>query len=666
MFRKVLIANRGEIAVRVIQACAELGVRTVAVYSEADEDALHVRLADEAVVIGAATAAASYLNGDAIIAAARGTGAEAVHPGYGFLSESADFAQACQDAGLVFIGPTPAAMRAMGSKIEAKRLAASLGVPLLTGYDGASQDPRVLTQEADRAGYPLLIKASAGGGGRGMRVVPEAQAFAEALASAKREALAAFGDDAVLLERYVQRPRHVEIQVFGDGHGSLIHLGERECSIQRRHQKVIEESPSPALTSALRAEMCESALRLARAIRYSGAGTVEFLLNEEGRYAFLEMNTRLQVEHGVTELVTGLDLVRLQLLVAAGEPLPVRQEDVQSRGHAIQCRIYAEDATAGFLPSTGMLTRFVPPEGAGVRNDLGVRAGDSVTPFYDPLLAKLLTAGANRPTALDRMAAALHRYEIGGVTTNLPMLLATVQHPEFRAGLSDTGLLERLVLPALASAAPPESVVAVAAVEASAGDSINPWQIPWRATGATQPVTLHHDQTPFTQNLRRIGATRWRVSALDSETAWQVDRRGDRLHVKREGEESINLQSGGRDGTIEIVAQGRAWRFTRAPEPKIESAVRAGGARAGNHAVTAPLTGAVISVVVAPGDSVAARQAMVVLEAMKMEHILRAPLAATVTRIHVQPGDLVQAGALLLELGETAPDMPTSAARPLA
>jgi 3-methylcrotonyl-CoA carboxylase alpha subunit len=650
-FRTVLVANRGEIAVRVIQACAELGLRTVAVYSEADAGALHVAMADAAVCIGPPPAVESYLNGGAIIAAALATRAGAVHPGYGFLSENADFAQACIDAGLIFIGPSPEAMRRMGSKIEAKRLAASLGIPVLAGYDGASQEVQTLRSEAARAGYPVLIKASAGGGGRGMRVVQDPAEFDEALESARREARAAFGDDTVLLERYVERPRHIEIQVFGDEHGSVVHLGERECSIQRRHQKVIEEAPSPVVTPALRAEMGDAAVRLALSIGYSGAGTVEFLLDEQGRYAFLEMNTRLQVEHGVTELVTGLDLVHLQLRVAAGAPLPVRQEDAALRGHAIQCRIYAEDPAAGFLPSTGTLTAFVPPEGPGIRNDVGVRSGDSVTPFYDPMLAKLLVAGATRADLLARTEQALRRFEVRGVTTNIPVLLRTVAHPAFRNGDLYTGFLDDLVLPALDRSSVPAPALVAAAVALTFGGEADTWTSGWRVTGAVRPVAVTTDGGLQTVLLARTGPESWTAEAVEAGYRATVRREGRGLRVVS-GEQATIVAVEPRDAGVDIILDDGAWRLHRAPPPDVAASGRSAGVRAGASVIKAPLTGTIVKIAVVEGEAVRAQQPLVVIEAMKMEHTLVAPISAAVRAVRAGPGDLVQAGTVLIELSD--------------
>src|SRR5579883_113361 len=431
MFKKILIANRGEIAVRIMATCREMGIRTVAIYSEADRQAYHVRAANEAYYLGPAPSTQSYLRIDAIIEIAKKSGAEAIHPGYGFLSENAEFAEACEQAGIIFIGPPAAAMRLMGSKIAAKELAQSVGAPTVPGYNGESQDDEALIDEARRIGFPLLIKASAGGG-RGMRAVYSSANFVEQLAGARREARAAFGDDTVFLERLIQRPRHIEIQVLGDQHGNLIHLGERECSIQRRHQKIVEESPSIALNPSLRAEMGHAAVRIAQAAGYVNAGTIEFMLDEDRQFYFLEMNTRLQVEHPVTELVTGLDLVRHQLYIAAGEPLGIVQEQISPRGHAIEVRIYAEDPYQNFLPSTGTITRFVPPQGPGVRLDSGVETGDEISQYYDPMIAKLIVYGENRPAAVARLQQALEHSTIFGVTTNVPLLHAISVHPAFQ------------------------------------------------------------------------------------------------------------------------------------------------------------------------------------------------------------------------------------------
>ncbi len=465
MFKKILIANRGEIAVRIMATCHEMGIRTVAVYSEVDANAHHVRMADEAYAIGPAPAAQSYLRIETLLEVAQCCGAEAIHPGYGFLSENADFVEACEHAGIVFIGPSAKAMRAMGAKISAKLIARSVDAPTVPGYAGESQDETLLLNEAKRIGFPLLVKASAGGGGKGMREVHNANAYLEQLAGAKREALASFGDDTVFLERLIQQPRHVEIQILGDMHGTMIHLGERECSIQRRHQKIVEESPSVALTPELRAEMGAAAVRIAQAAGYVNAGTMEFILDDDKHYYFLEMNTRLQVEHPVTELVTGLDLVRHQLLIAAGEPLSLTQEQINHRGHAIEVRIYAEDAEHNFLPSTGTIDTFLVPEGPGIRVDSGIENGDEITQFYDPMIAKLIVYGEDRNAAISRLQRALEQSVLFGVTTNIPLLHTIALHPAFRAGHTHTGFLnEHGLLSSSTSSLLPQEVLLAAAI----------------------------------------------------------------------------------------------------------------------------------------------------------------------------------------------------------
>jgi len=443
MFSKILIANRGEIAVRVIQACQEMGIKTVAVFSEADRQALHVIRADEAVFIGAAPATESYLNMDRILAAARQSGAEAIHPGYGFLSENADFAQACADAGITFIGPSPESIRLMGNKIAAKSTMERAGVPVVPGYYGTDQSIEKFVAEADKIGYPVMVKAAAGGGGKGMRIVHDPAELADAVDGAKREALNAFGDDAIFLEKYIVNPRHIEFQIIADQHGNTFHLFERECSIQRRHQKVLEETPSTALTPEKRAEMGQIAIQAANAVNYYNAGTVEFVYGEDGSYYFLEMNTRLQVEHCVTEQTTRIDLVYLQILVADGQPLPFQQEQVIQRGHAIEVRIYAEDAENNFLPSTGVLHLFIPPEGIHIRNDIGIRAGMEVTPYYDPMMAKLTVYGMTREICIERLKWALDHYIISGVKHNIPFLRAVVDHPAFHSGETTTDFIAR-------------------------------------------------------------------------------------------------------------------------------------------------------------------------------------------------------------------------------
>ncbi len=444
MFSRILIANRGEIACRVIRTARRMGIDTVAIYSEADEGAMHVAMADEARLIGPAPPRESYLNIDRVVAAARDSGAEAMHPGYGFLSENAEFAEACAAAGIVFIGPSPDAIRAMGSKAAAKALMEAHGVPVVPGYHGADQDDSLLLAEAEGIGFPVIIKASAGGGGRGMRVVADAGEFARALDGARREAKGAFGDDTMLIERYLERPRHIEVQIFGDSHGNIVHLFERDCSIQRRHQKIVEEAPAPGLTQERRLYIGEAAVAAARAVDYVGAGTVEFIAEDGAeRFYFMEMNTRLQVEHPVTEAVTGLDLVEWQFRIAAGERLPLRQEEIALSGHAIEVRLYAENPARGFLPATGTLHRLHWPQGEAIRVDTGVRPGDTVTPFYDPMIAKIIAHGSDRATARARLARALADTALLGVATNLGFLARIVADADFAAGAVDTGFIER-------------------------------------------------------------------------------------------------------------------------------------------------------------------------------------------------------------------------------
>src|SRR5260221_448614 len=508
MFESVLIANRGEIAVRIITACQELGLRAVAVYWGVDRDALHVRLADAAYCIGPAAARESYLNIAAIAVAAQASGAQAIHPGYGFLSENAEFAEACAQAGIVFVGPPASVIRLMGSKIAAKRTAEAADVPTVPGYSGEKRDARTLEREAAHIGYPVMLKAAVGGGGKGMRVVERPDTFREALAAAQREALAAFGDDAVFIEKLIVAPRHIEFQILADQHGNVLHLGERECSIQRRHQKIIEESPSVALSPELRAEMGAAAVRAARQAGYVNAGTCEFLLDADGRYYFLEMNTRLQVEHPVTELVTGRDLVHLQLAVAAGEQLPVAQEAIGPRGHAIQARPSPQEPPSDFLPSAGPVLTFAPPRGPGVRVDAGIATGDEVTMHYDPMLAKLIVSGTDRLQALDRLLWALDHTAVLGVATNLPLLRAIAAEPDFRAGQTTTAYLETQELATAGEAdAPPQTVLVLAAC----------WEALTREAGA--PVRGSAPYNPWTSQGQALqgGERRFRYSAPDGE-----------------------------------------------------------------------------------------------------------------------------------------------------
>jgi 3-methylcrotonyl-CoA carboxylase alpha subunit len=493
LFRKVLIANRGEIAVRVVRTCRAMGLPTVAIFSEADRGALHAREADEALCVGPAEAARSYLDIDAVVSAAKTAGADAIHPGYGFLSQNAAFADAVAAAGIAFIGPPGAVHRSMGDKKGARRLMAKAGVPVVPGYDGDDQSDATLAAAGARIGWPVMLKPSRGGGGKGMRVVTRAEDFAAALASSRREAKAAFGDDVMVLERFVSRPRHVEVQVLADAHGATLHLFERECSIQRRHQKVVEETPSPALTPALRDSLCAAGVAAARAAGYVNAGTVEFLLDPEGAFYFLEMNTRLQVEHPVTEAITGLDLVRLQIEIAAGRPLPFRQEDVRASGHALECRLYAEDPENDDLPSPGRVLLLAVPEGPSVRFDSGVATGSEVSVHYDPMLAKIVTWGRDRAEAIEVMSAALARTAVLGVVTNLARLVAILRHPAFRAGELHTQFIEEHLSELTPHPCPPSEAVAAAAaalyrrraapdVHGGVARAADPWTSvgPWR------------------------------------------------------------------------------------------------------------------------------------------------------------------------------------------
>ena len=639
MFEKILIANRGEIAARVIDTCRRLGVRTVAVFSDADRDARHVAMADEAVHIGGARPAESYLRGDVLIAAARETGAEAIHPGYGFLSENPDFVEAVTAAGLTFIGPSARAIRAMGLKDAAKALMEGAGVPVVPGYHGANQDAGHLAGAAEAIGYPVLIKAVAGGGGKGMRLVERAADFAAKLDSARGEAETAFGNPAVLIEKFVQKPRHIEMQVFGDG-TRAVHLYERDCSLQRRHQKVIEEAPAPGMTDAMRAAMGQAAVRAAEAIGYSGAGTVEFIVDaSEGlrpdRFWFMEMNTRLQVEHPVTEAVTGIDLVEWQLRVAAGEPLPARQEEIPLRGHAFEARLYAEDVAAGFLPATGRLTHLKFPPGA--RAETGVRAGDTISPWYDPMIAKIITHGPTRDIALTQLAAALDATEVAGSVTNLAFLSALARHEGFRRGDVDTGLIAR-DLDRLTADAPPGLAVRALALIGTAGLQ--------DGGGALAGFTL------WAPLMRRVALEG--LAGLIEVTA------PDRVRVTI-GEEvaDCRLQAGGwwvngrPAGARIVLTPGRVSVFGGGAHHFDVTDPLARATDAGGGGLTlSPMPGLVKAVFVAAGQAVAAGDRLAVLEAMKMEHTLSAARDGRVAEVLVAPGAQVEAGAALVRLEE--------------
>ena len=648
MFRTLLIANRGEIACRIARTCRGLGLRTVAVYSDADAGSLHVRACDAAMRIGPPPARESYLDGEAIIAAARDSGAEAIHPGYGFLSENADFAEAVAAAGLAFVGAPPAAMRALGSKSAARALMARAGIPILEGYHGDAQDDATLAAEADRVGYPLLVKPSAGGGGRGMRIVADADALGTALESARREAASSFGDDRLLLEHYLAKSRHIEVQVFADNEGNTVHLFERDCSAQRRHQKVIEEAPAPALSPAMRAALGETAVAAAQAVGYAGAGTVEFLLDGSGFY-FIEMNTRLQVEHPVTEAITGYDLVEWQLRVAAGEALPAAQGAIAGDGHAIEARLYAEDPAAGFLPSTGAI-RLMRLPGGDARVDTGFEAGDAVTPHYDSLLAKVIVHAPTRDAARARLVAALAEVAVVGPVTNRDFLIRILADDAFAAGTLDTGHLDRN-LDALTARedCPPEPVLALAALAAmrdqddAAGDPASPWAAlrGWRLNApARRAVSFHLGEDIATvlsegSAFRFPGGRTRQVRGLPAEAPWLA------AEIDGEALKSVAVCDA---GTAIVFASDRTWRLPLF-DPVAEAEAGAGEAATG--VPLAPMPGVVVAIAVAGGDRVEKDQPLLVIEAMKVEHTIRAPCAGTVDAVHYAVGDRVDEGAEL-------------------
>ena len=642
MFGTILIANRGEIACRIIRTARRMGVRTVAVYSEADAGALHTETADLAVPIGPAPARDSYLDIARILDACRRTGAEAVHPGYGFLSENAAFADACAAAGVVFIGPPASAIRAMGSKSAAKAVMAAAGVPLVPGYHGEDQDPALLKREAARIGYPVLIKASAGGGGKGMRVVTEAAGFAEGLALAKGEAASAFGDDQVLVERYLTRPRHIEIQVFADHAGRTVSLYERDCSIQRRHQKVVEEAPAPGMTAERRSAMGEAACDAARAIGYVGAGTVEFIA-EGGGFFFMEMNTRLQVEHPVTEAITGLDLVEWQLRVASGEPLPERIPSIY--GHAIEMRVYAEDPARDFMPATGRLLHLREPRDARV--DTGVRQGDAITVHYDPMIAKLVVHGETRPEAVARLRQALAHYEVVGLHTNLGLLRRIAGHAEFAAGTFDTGFIGRNEAELLPGAAPAPALAVAAAAAAcvtQAALSHDPWSAPgaWRMNGTGyQEVVLRENEAEHVVRATWPGAgvqLTWPGgAAVVRDGTVLLDGVSARPNVVRAGP-LVTAVLGGVNWPFEVVDR---------LAPPVEAA--AGGGR-----LVAPMPGRIVAVAVTPGQAVVKGEVLLVLEAMKVQMRVAAPHDGVVEAVYVAAGELVDDGRELVVLTVTA------------
>ena len=671
MFTKILIANRGEIACRVAATARRMAVQTVAVYSDADASARHVAACDEAVHIGASAPRESYLRWQAIIDAALATGAQAIHPGYGFLSENEDFAQACAAAGLVFIGPPATAIRAMGLKAESKQLMEKAGVPLVPGYHGADQDGALLQRQADAIGYPVLIKASAGGGGKGMRAVERSEDFAAALASCQREARSSFGDDAVLIEKYVQRPRHIEIQVFGDSQGNYVYLFERDCSVQRRHQKVLEEAPAPGMSEAMRARMGQAAVAAARAVQYVGAGTVEFIVEQgdDGAMAFffMEMNTRLQVEHPVTEAITGLDLVEWQLRVAAGEPLPLRQEQLRIQGHAIEARICAENPDNNFLPATGTLQVFGLPACShfarcdqGVRVDAGVRQGDTISPFYDSMVAKLIVHGSTRAEALARLDAALMQTHIVGLATNVQFLRYVVRSDSFAQARLDTALIvreaavlfaqEKVGLALAAAAWVAHTLLAERALarRPDASGWVDPWaqRDSWRSHGAT----LREFRVEFHGVAHAVQLTRQHDGGLQL----TLDGQSAPLAFERKEGGALDVRYGTLRDQVQVYQSGElAHVFTRWGATQIlgvDTLAHAGEAQAEGGRLSAPMPGKVVSFAVQVGDAVTRGQVLAVMEAMKMEHSIAAPVDGVVSELLYAPGDQVSEGAELLKL----------------
>ena len=661
MFGKILIANRGEIAVRIAGTARKLGIASVAVYSDADANAMHVEVCDEAYNIGAAPASESYLRGEKILEVAQNCGAQAIHPGYGFLSENAEFANNCEKAGIVFIGPPVAAIKAMGSKSEAKKIMQSANVPLVPGYHGDDQDDDLLFGESKRVGYPQLIKAVAGGGGKGMRVVKQERDFVSALASARREACSSFGDDRILIERYLPAPRHVEMQVFADCYGDVVHLFERDCSIQRRHQKVLEEAPAPGISDALRKKMGEAAINCAKAIGYVGAGTVEFLLDTDGSFYFMEMNTRLQVEHPVTELITGLDLVHWQLLVASGEALPLSQSEIGLNGHAFEARIYAEAPDRDFMPATGQIRYLAEPETSnGVRIDTGVRAGDDIGINYDPMIAKLIVHADDRLSALSKMKSTLREYQILGVQTNIGFLGDLLSIDAFKEEDFNTGFIEthyeKLFNRKEDFTALAVCIAAMAVLPAIAKDKntfkscLDPWS-PWQdESGWRMNQTTQHRIRLNTNDVD------YEVEIVPDRGQWSVSFDGSRFKVDASwlNDQQIKIRINNSLLTIPVLVLGnnisiwfssQEWRFSRHnPMHLLDSEVEMA------NQFLAPMPGAIISVPVSAGDIVESGQTLLVMEAMKMEHSMVAPMNATVTDIFFSEGDQVEEGERLITL----------------
>jgi geranyl-CoA carboxylase alpha subunit len=646
-FSRVLVANRGEIALRVMRSARQLGLGVVAVYSDADRDALHVKQADQAVRIGEALPAQSYLNIPAIIAAAKASGADAVHPGYGFLAENEDFAQACKEAALVFIGPSPQAIEAMGNKAGAKEIMKKAGVPVVPGYQGADQGDDIMFAEAKKIGFPVMIKAVAGGGGRGMRLVNDEASFPDALRSARSEAKAAFGDPTVILERAIHNPRHIEVQVFGDRHGNAIHLGERDCSVQRRHQKLIEEAPSPAVTPELRAKMGEVAVAAVKALRYEGAGTLEFLLDQSGEFYFMEMNTRLQVEHPVTEAITGLDLVELQLRVARGEPLPVKQQDVEFTGHAIEVRLCSEDAAQDFMPQSGLMARWQVPD--GIRVEHALQSGSEIPPFYDSMIAKVIGHGATREEARGRLIVGLEQLTAFGVTTNQSFLISCLRHPGFARGEATTAFIgahrDELLAPRTDAAF--DTALAGLLLYAT-----NPRAPAWRggrSLSATFPLPARLE---IAGHVNELDVTRERNGSYTVATV----ARQDKFEIDQLDPDAIRFRHDGVMDSAKFLRDGdRLFVQHRGNSLAVNdltlAAPKAAASNGGDGKVRAAMNGRVVAVLVKAGDRVTAGQPVMTLEAMKMEHVHKAGIDGVVAAIGVAEGEQVTTGRIVAEIG---------------
>jgi 3-methylcrotonyl-CoA carboxylase alpha subunit len=664
MFQKLLIANRGEISCRIIKTAKRMGIATVALYSDADSQALHVKMADEALHIGPAPSKQSYLQVERIIQQAKKVGADAIHPGYGFLSENAEFARLCEQNDIIFVGPPVAAIEAMGSKSAAKQIMERAAVPLVPGYHGEDQSAEIIKAHADKMGYPVLLKAAAGGGGKGMRQVWKAEEFQQAFDAAKREAMSSFNDDIMLVEKYLTQPRHVEIQVFCDNHGNGVYLFERDCSVQRRHQKVIEEAPAFGMTPALRAQMGDAALKAAKAINYSGAGTVEFLLDVDGQFYFMEMNTRLQVEHPVTEMITRQDLVEWQLRVASGETLPLRQEELQIHGHAFEARVYAEDPDNDFLPATGSLNLLQPPvESEFVRVDTGVVQGDEVSVYYDPMIAKLIVWDESREKALARLSKALSEYHIDGVTTNIDFLYNLANCQAFKNTEIDTGFIDkhhseifledkRDIEPLLPIAALFLMLSRQVKHSTTNQDPFSPWSANnnWRANEThSQQLTLMIQDQPHIIEVQQMGlgqSQSFVITAGESSYKCQGEVTNKQLIATINGHRS-KATIVAHDHDYSLFTQGKALKFSQLlPDFGITDETE--------HAAgfIAPMNGTVVTLLVKPGEVVEKDQALMIMEAMKMEHILKAPAAGKVTEFYYQPGELVDGGAELLSFEE--------------